>query len=266
MGTVIRLKFSSDPSIAPAQVINTNYVTNVPDKPKHKGEAITDPNDLVRISEAFISKGKFRDNLLFVIGINAGLRGGELRSLKYGHFINPDGTFKNEVTFVEEKTSKKNKETGELIKGKIKTRTIYPNQAILDAIILYVGDREINLDDWLFPSESNNKGAGGMEVDSISRVLKATINKELGIKANASSHCLRKTCAYHAQATFEKMYPGRDSIAFLQAFLGHADIRSTMSYVGITERNIADVTCSLNLGMKSKMNSDRKEEAGSKFA
>lgn len=266
MGTVIRIKFNKKPGIAPAQVINTACVTDVPDKPKHKGEAITDPNDLIRISEAFINKGKFRDNLLFVIGINAGLRGGELRSLKFGHFINPDGTFKDAVTFVEEKTSKKDKVTGEYIKGKIKTRTIYPNQAIRDAMILYVGEREIDLDDWLFPSESNNKGDGAMEVDSISRMLKATINKELGIKANASSHCLRKTCAFHAQAAFEKMYPGRDPIAFLQKFLGHADISSTMSYVGITERNIEDVTCSLNLGMKSKTNSEQEEEVESKFA
>ena len=206
-------------SINSKQIIGTDCSTSVPDKPIHKGEAITDPEDIRRISEAFIAKGQLRNNLLFVIGVNAGLRCSELRSLKYGHFINPDGTFKEEVTFVEQKTSKIDKESGEYIKGKIKTRTIYPNDAIFEAMILYIGKRAINLDDWLFPSESNRNNGTPVARQNIERFLKETINDELGIKANASTHCLRKTCAYHAQVAFERMYPGRDSIAFLQKFL-----------------------------------------------
>lgn len=53
----------------------------VPQKRKHSADPIKDTDGLNRISEYLVSSGRYRDNLLFVAGVNFGLRCGDLVQL-----------------------------------------------------------------------------------------------------------------------------------------------------------------------------------------
>jgi integrase len=234
-------------------------VNEVPKKRSKAADPIKDPKEIERISRYFTSNKKYRDNLLFLLGCNCGMRCGELLSLKYGHLINPDGTFKDEISFIEEKNSKKD-EKGNIIKGTEKVRTVYPNEAVFRALKLFVAGKTINLNDYVFKSESKNssyyserrsKGIGRkndtMTRQAVDQILKTTINDNLGIKAHASTHLMRKT---YARAVLENAPTERDGIVFLQTALGHANVESTLHYTGITKDQIRNVNNKLNLGIK----------------
>ena len=84
----------------------------VPPKRKHSADPIKDPDDLNRISEYLVSSGRYRDNLLFVAGVNFGLRCGDLVQLKVGHLVHWDDERKllshnKSFTVIEEKTKKR---------------------------------------------------------------------------------------------------------------------------------------------------------------
>lgn len=242
------------------------FNNEVPDKKKNASDPLKNPEDIDRVSNYFISKGKYRDNLLFIMGINFGLRCGDLVRLKVGHILNSDLSFKAEVRIEEEKSRRKaNVEKGiEAKAGKI--RTCYMNNAVMDAAELYfnsLGDIEINLNDYLFKNDSNNNSVGYYESlseigfnpkgevnghihpNSVERILKNTINKELGIEVHAATHLLRKTFAYHVILNApDKTY----ALRFLQKVLGHSSPESTLHYVGITRDEIMNVCQNLNIG------------------
>ena len=55
---------------------------------EHTSEPIKDMTDILRISEFLIQEKRFRDNMLFIVGINFGLRVSDLRKLRFSHLIN----------------------------------------------------------------------------------------------------------------------------------------------------------------------------------
>lgn len=69
--------------IAPAnEEVNTELAK------EHSAEPIKDMADILRVSQFLISKKRYRDNMLFIVGINFGLRISDLRSLRFTHIIN----------------------------------------------------------------------------------------------------------------------------------------------------------------------------------
>ena len=61
---------------------------------EHSAEPIKSMDDIIRISQFLIEKKRFRDNMLFIVGINFGLRVSDLRTLRFSHLINDDCTFR----------------------------------------------------------------------------------------------------------------------------------------------------------------------------
>ena len=254
------------PGMQSVKLVSEEFLNEVPDKKKNASDPLKNPEDIDRVSSYFISKGKYRDNLLFIMGINFGLRCGDLVRLKVGHILNSDLSFKAEVRIEEEKSRRKaNVEKGTDAKaGKI--RTCYMNDAIMDAAELYfnsLGEVEINPNDYLFTSMSNNNSPiyyealteigfnptgevnGHIHPNSVEQILKNTINKELGIDVHAATHLLRKTFAYHVILNApDKTY----ALRFLQKVLGHSSPESTLHYIGITRDEIMDVCQNLNIG------------------
>lgn len=254
------------PGMQSVKLVSEEFLNEVPDKKKNASDPLKNPEDIDRVSSYFISKGKYRDNLLFIMGINFGLRCGDLVRLKVGHILNSDLSFKAEVRIEEEKSRRKaNVETGEAAKaGKI--RTCYMNDAVMDAAELYfnsMSDTEVNPNDYLFKNKSNNNSVvyyealteigfnpmgevnGHIHPNSVEQILKNTINKELGIDVHAATHLLRKTFAYHVILNApDKTY----ALRFLQKVLGHSSPESTLHYIGITRDEIMDVCQNLNIG------------------
>ena len=248
----------ADPLMANVEISSDGY-KEVAKKRSAAAEPIRDVDVIANICDSFKSRGKYRDNLLFVLGCNCGLRCGELLSIKWGQLVNPDGTIKDQATIIEEKNSKKNKETGEFIDGKIKTRDIYINDTVKDALALLASSKEsISLNDYIFKSEApsasyySKQRADGhgakhdhMTRQAVHKILRQTVNEILQYDIHASTHCMRKT---YARFIWDNAPDQRSALAFLQKNLNHASSASTLHYIGVTQDEIKDVAFNLALG------------------
>jgi len=190
-------------------------------------EPIKNIKDIVKIKQFLIGKENKRDYMLFVVGINVGLRAGDLLNLKIRDVFQ-DNKVVDTVIINEEKTDKK--------------RDLQINKSAKTAILLYIGTlKNIDADSYLFKSR---KGDGPLTVESTHKIIKTTL-RELNIKGNYGSHSLRKSFAFHIYANNIKTNPS--IINTLQKILNHSSGSVTLRYIGITKEVISDVYNSLNL-------------------
>lgn len=262
MGEVINLNFNSE-----EQTIDVSEIqkysrrlkagliapavedTTVTLAPEHAAEPIKDMNDIDRISEYLISNSRWRDNMLFIVGINFGLRASDLRSLRFSNLINPNCTFKDNFPIFEQKTRNTRKRKH--------NRYITINTAVVEAVTLYLENTPgVHLSDYMFRSESN-RGSNlnqPLSVKSIDRILKGIAN-DLHIRAKVSTHTLRKTFCYH-QMVMSNNDPRK--LLLLQKMLGHSTAAQTLDYIGITDEEIHEAYAKLNLGSRSNYLIDSK--------
>lgn len=210
---------------------------------ERKSEPIKSLDDIARITEYLQANERYRDNMLFIVGINFGLRVSDLRRLRFCNLINDDFTFKSEFPILEQKTKNTRKVR--------KNRWITINDAVIDAVTLYLVHTDgVSLSDYLFRSESNNGGAENrpMHRNSIDRMLKG-IADDLGLDTKVSTHTLRKTFCYH-----QMVMSGNDprKLLLLSKILGHSSVAVTLEYIGITGEEISDAYRSLNLGSRTR--------------
>ncbi|API93482.1 MULTISPECIES: site-specific integrase [unclassified Virgibacillus] len=151
-----------------------------------------------------------RNLLLFTIGINTGLRIGDIVRLKIA-----DVKGRTNFTIREGKTQKK--------------RTVHLNAIMADIaeyITEYLPDKPD--DYWLFPSR---KGNGHITTTQAYRIL----NKAADLigRNDIGTHTLRKTFGYH-------YYQRTKDVATLMEIFNHADQATTKRYIGIREQEIAN--------------------------
>lgn len=207
--------------------------------PEHTAEPIKSMDDIQRISKYLIGKGKYRDNMLFIVGINFGLRVSDLRILRFSNLINDNLTFKDSFAIFEKKTRNTRKRK--------KNRYITINTAVIEAVTLYLEHTpNVSLSDYMFRSISNNGRNINRPLDSksIDRILKSFAD-DLNINAKISTHSLRKTFCYH-----QMVMSHNDSrkLLLLQKMLNHSSPAQTLDYIGITGEEIEDAYKKLNLG------------------
>lgn len=209
--------------------------------PDHAAEPIKKLEDIFRISNYLISQGRYRDNMLFIVGINFGLRVSDLRMLRFSNLINDNLTFKETFPVFEQKTRNTRKRK--------KNRYITVNKAVQEAVTLYLENTPgVSLSDYMFKSESNKEKGGNEPLArwSIDRILKG-IADDLGLTMKVSTHTLRKTFCYHQMV----MGGNSDStLMLLQKILGHSTAAQTLQYIGITDDEIKKAYKELNLGSK----------------
>ena len=173
-----------------------------------------------------------RNKMLFLIGINVGLRASDLCGLKWNFFYNEDGTFKEFYTLMPKKTKKQKK----FVK-------IFFNQTVKKAIEIYVSDYPIdNYNDYLFKSRKGDKCITEI---SLGRIVKDAA-KEAGIVQNICSHSLRKTWAYTIWHNAEDK---SKALVMLQQCLNHSDSITTMRYIGIMDEEKKDMYESVEIGL-----------------
>lgn len=220
--------------IAPAKEDTTSELA-----PDHAAEPIKSVDDIFAISQYLISKGRYRDNMLFIVGINFGLRASDLRMLRFSNIINENCTFRDSFPIFEKKTRNTRKRK--------KNRYITINTAVVEAVTLYLENTPgVSLSDYMFRSISNN-GSNVNEpisVYSIERILKG-VAKDLDLNIKMSTHTLRKTFCYH-----QMLLSHNDSrkLLLLQKMLNHSSPVQTLEYIGITSEEIEDAYRQLNLG------------------
>lgn len=206
---------------------------------EHAADPIKSIDDINAISEYLISNGKFRDNMMFIVGINFGLRVSDLRALRFSNLINDNFVFKNSFPVFEKKTRNTRKRK--------KNRYITINKAVRDAVVLYLENTpQVKLSDCMFRSQSNRGGNLNkpLTTQSIARILKGTCN-ELGINARISTHTLRKTFGYHQMVMSNN---DNRKLLLLQKIFNHSSPAQTLDYIGITGEEIEEAYRNLNLG------------------
>lgn len=206
---------------------------------EHSAEPIKSMDDIIRISQFLIEKKRFRDNMLFIIGINFGLRVSDLRTLRFSRLINDDCTFRDRFPILEKKTKNTRKHQ--------RNRYISINTAVVEAVTLYLENTPgVHLSDYMFRSASNNGCNENKPISkqAVDAVLKG-VAKDLGLGNRMATHSLRKTFAYH-----QMVMSGNDprKLLLLQKMFGHSTAAQTLDYIGITSEEIDEAYRMLNLG------------------
>ena len=173
-----------------------------------------------------------RNKMLFLIGMNVGIRGSDLRTLKWSFFFKDNGEFKEFYTLQPMKQRKQHK----FVK-------LYFNNTVKKAITDYITEYPIEgVDDYLFKSRVGNEP---ITVPSLWRIIKDTA-LEAGIEQNIGSHSLRKSWGYWCWHQAEDK---NKALVVLQKCFNHSSTQVTMKYIGLLDEEIADMYYSIELGL-----------------
>lgn len=173
-----------------------------------------------------------RNKMLFLIGLNVGLRASDIRKLKWNFFLNDDGSFKDFYSL----QPKKQRKYGKFVK-------LYFNQTIKKAITDYLNQYPVDdINDYLFKSR---KGNDAISENALWRIIKETA-VEAGINKNIGSHSLRKSFGYHVWHNAEDK---NKALVTLQLIFNHSDTRTTMAYIGLLNNEIENMFLSVDLGL-----------------
>ena len=196
-------------------------------------------DDIIRVSQYLINQRRYRDNMLFIIGINFGLRISDLLKIRFSYIINDDCAFRDSFDILEQKTKNTRKHR--------KNRRITINKAVIEAVTLYLANTPgVKLSDYLFRSESNrNKNTNTPLTRQAADYILKGIASDLGLGNKMSTHSLRKTFAYH-----QMLMSGNDprKLLLLQKMFGHSSAAQTLDYIGITSEEMDEAYRNLNLG------------------
>ena len=207
----------------------------------HSADPIKSLQDIDRISKYLISNNRWRDNMLFILGINFGLRCSDLRELRFCDLITDNFSFKDTFAVFEKKTRNTRKRK--------KNRYITINNAVMESVTLYLEHTSnVSLSDYMFKSEArrtkNKDWDEPLTVRAIEYILKG-IAKDLDLNIHMSTHTLRKTFCYHQMVMSNNDHR---KLLLLQKMMNHSSPQQTLDYIGITSEEIEQAYKSLNLG------------------
>ena len=173
-----------------------------------------------------------RNKMLFLIGVNVGLRASDLMQLRWSYFYKDDMTFKEFYMLQPKKTKK----TGKFVK-------IFFNQTVKKAVENYVNDYPIkDLDNYLFKSR---KGDNPITERGLWKII-VDVAAEAGIDKNVGSHSLRKTWARNI---YDNAEDKSEALVMLQECLRHSDSLTTLRYISIMDDEKKDMYESIELGL-----------------
>lgn len=253
MGELIKLEFGKQKIDVNALKVNNRMLKSGLINPatekiecelivEHKADPIKSLDDIMKISKYLIDNKRYRDNMLFIVGINFGLRVSDLRVLRFSNLINDNCVFKESFPVFEKKTRNTRKRK--------LNRYITINNAVIEAVTLFLKNTpDISLSDYMFRSASNNSKNKNepLSRNAIDNILKEAA-AAVGVPSKVSTHTLRKTFCYH-QMVMSNNDPRK--LMLLQKMLNHSSPAQTLDYIGITNEEIQEAYLKLNLGSKT---------------
>ncbi|RQD63182.1 MAG: site-specific integrase [Desulfonatronovibrio sp. MSAO_Bac4] len=186
-------------------------MTNHPQKGSSiKVEPIRNLEDIKAIKQ--LLQNKPRDLLLFTMGINNGLRIGDILKLKVKQVqgLRPGETLR----IREQKTDKDN--------------ILLINKAVHRALDDHLASAGLEPDDYLFKSK---KGSGPLTVSAANRLVKSWC-KTINLRGNYGTHSLRKTFGY-----IQRIKYGVGFEVLCKRF-NHSSPAVTMRYLGIEDKEV----------------------------
>ena len=175
-------------------------------------QPIRDKKILDKFKKEVLKRNK-RDYIIVLIGINTGLRIGDIVPLK-----SKDLYKKTHISIQEQKTGKSKR---------------FPIMHIIDEINYYIEENNLSEDDYLFESRQVDQDGIKRNISTTQayRRLKA-VAEYLNIE-DFGTHSLRKSFGYH-------YYKQNKDIAKLMTIFNHSSEAITMRYIGITQEAIDD--------------------------
>lgn len=166
-------------------------------------QPIRDKKLIEKVKNNLLQNG-YRDYLLFICGINTGLRISDLLKLQVYDVVD-----KTHLEFRETKTGK--------------NKRFYINPILRESFDIFV--QNMSLQEYLFQSrKGDNKPLTRVQAY---RIINDAV-KKTGIKDKIGTHTLRKTFGYHHYQQFK-------DIAVLQDIFNHSSPSITMRYIGIND-------------------------------
>ena len=171
---------------------------------KHRAEPIKSRKDIAKI-EQYLKLHNKRDYVIWVLGLNSGLRVSDIVRLNVDDVVN-----KTHISIIEKKTGK--------------PKTFYINDKLKKVLKDYTKGRELT--EPLFLGKQGKRLNRSQVYRFIVRVCK--IN---GIQVHVSTHTLRRSFGYHHYQQF------KDAVV-LQKIFNHSSQRITLMYIGIEQDEI----------------------------
>ena len=171
---------------------------------KHRAEPIKSRKDIAKI-EQYLKLHNNRDYVIWVLGLNSGLRVSDIVRLNVDDVVN-----KTHISIIEKKTGK--------------PKTFYINDKLKKVLKDYTKGRELT--EPLFLGKQGKRLNRSQVYRFIVRVCK--IN---GIQVHVSTHTLRRSFGYHHYQQF------KDAVV-LQKIFNHSSQRITLMYIGIEQDEI----------------------------
>jgi integrase len=175
-----------------------------------KGANTVEPiRDIEKIKEIkeYLLRRSYRNYLLFIFGINSGLRISDILPLRV-----IDVKYAKHLIIKEKKTKN--------IRKTIITENL---RMEIERYTRKMADSE-----YLFPSQKGNKPISRIQAWQIIH----TAAKECGVEGPIGTHTLRKTFGYH-------FYQKTKDVAMLQYIFGHSSPAITLRYIGINDEMVS---------------------------
>jgi integrase len=162
--------------------------------------------------------GHPRDHLLFVMGINNGIRVGDLLNIKVGdvRYLKPGQV--HQIT--ESKTKKKN--------------VVVINKPVRKALDTYFSNSAGQIENHHYLFRSRKGENFPLSVQAVHGLVKKW-TQAINLKGNYGTHTLRKTWGYQQRT---KYGVGFDVIA---KRFNHSDPKTTMTYLGIEDKEVHSI-------------------------
>ena len=177
-------------------------------------EPIRNPDHITSIKQLLAAKP--RDLLLLTLGINNGIRTGDLLRLKVKDLLGkkPGDT----ITIKESKTGK--------------TNVLMVNKAVHKALTAYFASENCQPEHYLFKSRSGHNTP--LTVQTVNRMVK-TWTRAINLPGNYGAHTLRKTFGY-----IQRTHYGVGFEVLCKRF-NHTNPAITMRYLGISDSEVIEI-------------------------
>lgn len=183
-------------------------------------EPIRDIESINKMKKVLANQSQ-RNLLLFVLGINTGIRVSDLLQLKVRDVWDREG--------IKEFLYLKDKNTEEM-------KAYYLNTNVQKELAKYLQQIHLQEDDYLFKSKKDNEPITRQQAY---RIINHAA-KEVGIEGKIGMHTLRKTFGYHA-------YRKGIAISLLMEIYNHHSPSETLKYIGIDQNDKRFVKIDVNL-------------------
>lgn len=168
-------------------------------------EPLYNKEDIIKIQQ-YLKQTNTRNYIIFILGINSGLRVSDILSLNIQDIKNKD-----HITITEQKTQK--------------TKHFPLNKKLQQELFLYTQNKK----DTTKPLFMGKKGKR-LSRSQVYRFLNEAC-KVCGIKGNIGTHTMRKTFGLHHYKQF-------NDVVMLQKIFNHSSQDITLRYIGITQEDI----------------------------